>query len=666
LKSKLAFSFFIVLLIFSTSFSSSMAVNTPINITVKRSSTWNAKLDVFNRMYESYIEEVIEAENNFSRPFTGTLYSISEKIQVESLVFSDKTPKPEIIRLGGDLYLLKWWNVTVPPESSLKFKYTAKTTAKFPLKIERYICVNGKLQRLIRGISKYRVKADIGDIISICMKFTNEADELFINGDVMKPPIYLQIRINYDDSMYDLLSPQISSQYGSPSYTLTVTNSKWFNVTMKVLSLGSWGEIEIPDVTIYASISSQAQIAMLMRNLSQLKDLINYLNYMQIIISTLKVYVEAQPLTSISKGEISNTYNSIDLIEKSIIESLNQYERTLNEYEEAINNITKSHPSLKDPLSNINETLNNMEASIENAKEQITGYFANLKLTLQNQQTQITSETFQPVGLTLDILLTNLETYQKNLEAQLEYLVNLADLTNYIYMRENYPRAWFTLNYMGKDYMAIHIKHLYKDEWSLENIDLLPGVTSKNEKIYLLYIILISENANITSVEYKANGMWMPIRDLNSLDIRGGERKLIIPIFNTLDVESRNIINILKHPLIGDIRIIFTSENRPKINIEIVKAVKPSYVAFTSTTKTYEIGFNSLLISSLPEYKGIFSQPSVKPKANLTYIIIIGSILTCGLIIIFIWKHGKRGEKRDLELEEIERRLKKLMDKLAN
>ncbi|MCS7385414.1 MAG: hypothetical protein NDF55_01550 [archaeon GB-1867-005] len=644
------------------------AVRQPTIIKIERSKTWNAKINALNELYETYIEEEIKIKNNSSRKVTLNIHALAENIMPSSITFQDKTPTPEIQKITNEIILLTWRKVEIQPESTLKLKYQATPTQEFPLKIERYIYVNNKLEKIVKSGGRYKVKAEIGDAISICLKLKNKASEIFINEKLIKPPIYLQVSISYDDSIYDLISPEIKSQYGSPSITLTLTETQWLNITLKVRSLGSWGEVELPDITIYGSITASTyQAASLKESIERLSGLISYLKYMELILTALKIYVEAFPAFYSTQPAPTNAYTIIDIMEASIIETLNQYEETVNEYQQTIENITKQHPSLREPLSDINETLNEIEESIRETKEQISSSFTQLRSALQAMpEAQPSASQLQPTTQAIDNLLIQLTKFRAEAENQMNNLLNLLGLMDYLNSESNYPRIWATLGYTSKDYTSTHVKKVNEDLWALEEVELLPGIaTSSGDKIYLLYMIIQVNNSEITSIEYKATEGWKPIRDLKSLKIeKQNANTIVIPIFKEVDLKSRTIINALEHPIVGKIRILLTSATKPNLNIKIIKAIKPAYVAYAANDK-YKVIMKNLLISSLPTYKEIKPpQKEIKAINQYYYYAAAATALLLAASYIIWRRKRKKIEKEDEEIEYMERKLEELMSKL--
>ncbi len=667
-----------VFLAFLTALASPFAAHASPVFSVKKTSVVKYVFDPFNRLKEYRVEAEITVKSNFSRELCLTVVD-SAAVSAETVSPQEDTPLPEVRAVAPGLTMLIWRGVRVPPRSEVKLKYDGTPVGERLFRVVRRIYVNGEPATLVKLGNMYKVKVKPGDLVTVSVRIVNLAPRLFTGAVYLKPLLQVKVMMDLNDELFEITDSSIepsSGPMGGSSWAFTVMDEAVFNVTIMVKKLGSWGEVELPRMKMYVNpVGSLSQANMY---ISQAESLRRYAVALGAVEDGLRSLQSSLANISYALANTTRAFSTkeslmlIDALEESVLSSLDRYYERLVEMEQDLNEAVINGSLRKGPVSRLNEAIQDMKSQVEEAKDSVEDVFSSLRKIVESGSESLEKRMgglYQALAMASEAigrLADMVGVLKVAMEAEASMYESYARLLEYVYYEYYMPQTWACLGEPGRGYSLAEKSRLEGAIWSVDAVRFRPvHYTAGLSKYYVRYLVVspVGETCEILSVEPVSEVGRGPV-NASSLGLRRHRGLLVIPVYT---VSEEPVINVLKHPLIGNLKLFVADHcEEPRLNLTVVYLVQPGYSELKDEEMYYEVSFAEPVLSEFAAFEepgGALAAGRRVPLKAL-YLLIAAVVMLVAVMLFFQARRIGKGPREDVELNSVIKKLRQLEELL--
>ncbi len=307
-------------------------------------------------------EVTIRVENPSDEEKAIAVVDRITEAHLESFSVLSGSPEPSTKDVFFDHAVCIWQDLVVPPSSDVELRYSVSTFKPPPISANITYYVNGEKIHPIELEGDYYIMIDSGDVLTINLTIENLRDLMYVNGELLKPPLpySIEMRIPKNNFLEPESHPEPYMVYSlSEDWSITwigIIEDEPLNISLsaKARTTEFMGEVELKAVRIQlqldtSSIADQLEEALKSYNasLSELENMEESLSNMQKL------------MTEFSKG-ISSSSNNLE-----------EAQLQLMELSKALRNASKSIEGAKAPIRRVISILNSLESNLTRIMEVI-------------------------------------------------------------------------------------------------------------------------------------------------------------------------------------------------------------------------------------------------------------------------------------------------------
>ncbi|HIE23433.1 MAG TPA: hypothetical protein EYP68_04305, partial [Candidatus Korarchaeota archaeon] len=300
-------------------------------------------------------EITIRVENPSEQEKAITIVDRVYKAHLESFNVLSGSPEPSSKEVFFDHLVCIWKDLVIPPSSDLELRYSVSTFKLPPIRANISYYVNGKRAQIVELEGDYYIMINSGDILTINLTMENLRDPLYINGEVMTPPISysIEMRVPKNNFLEPESHPEPYMVYSlSDDWSITwigVLEEEPINLSILAKARGTEfvGEVELKAIRIQLKLDVSSMADQLEEMLESYNASLNELKEMR------QGLLDMQKLM---KGFSRGIASSIESLSKAQVELLR--------LSESLRNASSSVERARYPLKNVISILERLESNL--------------------------------------------------------------------------------------------------------------------------------------------------------------------------------------------------------------------------------------------------------------------------------------------------------------
>jgi len=341
-------------------------------------------------------EVTIRVENPSDEEKAITIVDRISEAHIESFSVLSGSPEPTIKDVFFDHMVCMWRDVVVLPSSDVELRYSVSTFKPPPIHVNISYYVNGEKIQPIEIEGDYYIMINSGDMLAINLTIENLRDPMYINGEMLTPPLpySIEMRIPKNIFLEPASHPEPYMVYSlSDDWSITwigIMEDELLNISMsaKARSTDFTGEVELKSVRIQLQLDASSIADQLEEVLKSYNESLNELNSMKESLSGMQ-----NLMTEFSNG-ISGS-----------IRGLNEAQFQLMELSKALKEASQSIEGARAPIEEVISVLDSLESNLS----RIIRIFERIQMSVSQLNETISNLTIPalPFDFSLEERLSN-------------------------------------------------------------------------------------------------------------------------------------------------------------------------------------------------------------------------------------------------------------------
>jgi len=300
-------------------------------------------------------EVTIRVENPSDEEKAITVVDRIAEAHLESFSVLSGSPEPSTKDVFFDHIVCVWRDIVVPPSSDVELRYSVSTFKPPPISVNITYYVNGEKISPVELEGDYYIMINSGDVLTINLTVENLRDPMYIDGEMLKPPLpySIEVRIPKNNFLEPESYPEPYMVYSlSEDWSVTwigVMEEEPLNISLsaKARTTEFTGEVELKAVRIQLQLDASSIADQLEEVLKSYNASLSELENMEESLSNMH-----RLMTEFSKGISSSSKN------------LEEAQFQLMELSKALRNASQSVESARTPIKSVILVLNSLESNL--------------------------------------------------------------------------------------------------------------------------------------------------------------------------------------------------------------------------------------------------------------------------------------------------------------
>ncbi len=634
---------------------------------------------------EGSVKVDIRLSNKGSTDAVVCLADVVKGVDADSIVILNAPTPPLIVRVGPSLHLLKWDKLRVRAGDEVRIEYEGRPLTEPPVKVGYHLFVNG---REVRGS---RVPVKLGDEVKVAVEIVNSRGKLLVNGRALDRPLNVMMILNAPEGL-ELTSYSVPPTSPIPglsakAWLLRVNDRTWVNVTYRVKSMGSWGEVVQQPLSLECYLTpTPDELSVYKTQAEALERELRAVNTSLMIVREVKRGLSegARALRSLNI-EVPKAKPPEELLKAARgLRNVSSYMMAMGMImHNASTTIERELHNVKFPvpvgammggalqrLANLSKFLGeaaNTSISMAHALEDMSAglelaYYRMLNLSAEARS--LGSEINERLSSFRDALM-GAEHSMGLLERLLSALVEgeariLDDLRARVRALEYIAKSSEGIGPMVsfaevrpiKGYPIV--KKIGADLWALDEV----RVRGVRLDLKPLYMVINVSGGQIAGIQYYDSRMWRPLLNYSMADITLDLRGAVIPAMG-LNISD----NMLRHPTLGRLRVLIRAREAPGVNALLLYMQSDDTVKVERVNIRYSITIEQPTLSSLRKYM-ISEKIGVRQWSGMWWVTTVMAIpIACAILYLMIRGALMRRVGRDAEVDEMMKRVREMLER---
>ena len=645
------------------SIASNIGLTDQAALTYKKTEVVETKYSPFGELLSEAVKINFEVYNNNSLPAQVYIRDRVECVNPDTLAMLYNTPNPTRIESFGNTTLILWGDVTIQPQSYLKYQYMAETWRSIPIAINETIRINGnpKDPKLVGEI--YALDANVSDTLTLQVTIRNVGQQLYTGRKLAAPITLCTVGASLSDYYFSDLktSPKANStstiaDRSLITWIMFLNDSVTLKLSAKVDAVDSWGTAPIEPITIQLTPVPEEMVTEVETKIKSLGDSVEMLEgFLDVLDGLNSLLGQLTPNAS--------NYNS----------TLTMIGLTLKELS---TNLTDALPQIDDPVAR------GIVASVRDRFSELGDKFLSPSADGVGQLLEL-SEEMSSMTIELKNEIEDLKDRKADLESLSIIISNQKTPYNVeVYSVGSQPN--YGIGLVVEEYMLENSSA--RAEWALTYIE----ITNKGSSSQAIDGLTLQATSDQTVLKPKyallfVDGNWQEFYgDLLQLGLTYDATNNILYLWPKVEVKASGSSNILVDLAGRSIILIFECDEAPEFNYTIdieqrfpnaqTEPVNGRTLCFVNQPYIFAKNF------TLPEYVPPPSPPSAEkgwPQILFEYLqspiilmVFSASLITLGFLYLKgrkavpakVTRSAKRIDVREL-VREIDRVKKMIEDK---
>ncbi len=419
-------------------------------LTYNKTEVVETKYSPFGELLSEAVKVSFEVYNNNSLPAQVYIRDRVECVNPDTLTMLYNTPNPTRIESFGNTTLILWGDVTIQPQSYLKYQYMAETWRIIPIAVNETICINGnpKNPKLVGEI--YALDANVSDTLTLQVNIRNIGQPLYTGRKLAAPITLCTVAASLSDYYFSDIktSPKANStstiaDRSMITWIMFLNDSITLKLSAKVDAVDSWGTAPIDPITIQLTPVPEEMVTEvktaknLEDSVKKLEGFLGVLDGLSALLGqltpTASTYNSTLNMIGLTLKELSNTLTDTipdigDPVAKGIVVRVrDQFSELGDKFLSASTGGVGQLPELSEEM---NSMTNELKTEIEDLKDRKAD-LESLSIIISNQKTPYNVEVYS-VGSqpNYKIELVVEEYMLENSSARAEWALKYVNITN--------------------------------------------------------------------------------------------------------------------------------------------------------------------------------------------------------------------------------------------